>query len=158
MFVGEGPGAEEDRTGRPFVGRSGQLLDKMIVAMGFQREQLYIANVVKLRCADPDDMNGGRLKDRPPTPEEASRGLPVLHQQIAIIRPRVIVTLGAPAVKHLTGTTEGVTRIRGTWLNYRGIPVMPTYHPSFLLRAYTPENRRKVWSDLQLAMGKIKKP
>lgn len=158
MFVGEGPGAEEDRTGRPFVGRSGQLLDKMIVAMGFKREQVYIANVVKLRCAAPDEMSGGRLKDRPPTPEEAARGLPVLHEQIAIIRPRVIVTLGAPAVKHLTGTTEGVTKIRGTWLNYRGIPVMPTYHPSFLLRAYTEDNRRKVWSDLQLAMGKIKKP
>jgi DNA polymerase len=155
MFVGEGPGAEEDRTGRPFVGRSGQLLDKMIVAMGFKREQLYIANVVKLRCADPDEMSG-RLKDRPPTPEEAARGLPVLHQQIAIIRPKVIVTLGAPAVKHLTGTAEGVTKIRGTWLNYRGIPVMPTYHPSFLLRAYTEENRRKVWNDLQLAMGKVK--
>jgi len=158
MFVGEGPGAEEDKTGRPFVGRSGQLLDKMIVAMGFKREQLYIANVVKLRCADPDELAGGRLKDRPPTPEEAARGLPILHQQIAIIRPKVIVTLGAPAVKHLTGTTEGVTKIRGTWLAYRGIPVMPTYHPSFLLRAYTQENRRKVWGDLQLAMGKVKGP
>jgi DNA polymerase len=155
MFVGEGPGTEEDRTGRPFVGRSGQLLDKMIVAMGFKREQVYIANVVKLRCAEPDEVTG-RLKDRPPTPEEAARGLPVLHRQIEIIRPKVIVTLGAPAVKHLTGTTEGVTKIRGTWLNYRGIPVMPTYHPSFLLRAYTEENRRKVWGDLQMAMGKIK--
>jgi DNA polymerase len=155
MFVGEGPGGEEDKTGRPFVGRSGQLLDKMIVAMGFKREQVYIANVVKLRCAEADE--SGRMKDRPPTPEEAARGLPVLHEQIAIIRPKVIVTLGAPAVKHLTGTTEGVTKIRGTWLSYRGIPVMPTYHPSFVLRAYTEENRRKVWSDLQQAMGKIRK-
>ncbi len=162
MFVGEGPGIEEDRTGRPFVGRSGQLLDKMMAAMGFKREELpqgkggaYIANVVKLRCADMDEMTG-RLKDRPPTPEEAARGLPILHQQIEIIRPKVIVTLGAPAVKHLTGTMEGVTKLRGNWLSYRGIPVMPTYHPSFLLRAYTEDNRRKVWSDLQAAMKKIK--
>jgi uracil-DNA glycosylase family 4 len=157
MFVGEGPGIEEDKTGRPFVGRSGQLLDKMINAMGFKREQVYIANVVKLRCADPDEMTG-RLKDRPPTPEEAARGLPVLHRQIEIIRPRVIVTLGAPAVKYLTGTTEGVMKIRGKWHQFRGIPVMPTYHPSFLLRAYTEENRRKVWSDLKLAMTKVDKP
>jgi len=157
MFVGEGPGIEEDKTGRPFVGRSGQLLDKMINAMGFKREQVYIANVVKLRCADPDEMTG-RLKDRPPTPEEAARGLPILHRQIEIIRPHVIVTLGAPAVKYLTGTTEGVMKIRGKWHQFRGIPVMPTYHPSFLLRAYTEENRRKVWSDLKLAMTKVDKP
>ncbi|MCL2647923.1 MAG: uracil-DNA glycosylase [Phycisphaerales bacterium] len=160
MFIGEGPGIEEDRTGRPFVGRSGQLLDKMIAAMGLKRDPtgiadgVYIANVVKLRCADPDPTTG-RLKDRPPTPEEAARGLPVLHQQIAIIRPKVIVTLGAPAIKHLTGTTQGVMSIRGTWFSFRGIPVMPTYHPSFLLRAYTEENRRKVWNDLQLAMKKL---
>lgn len=161
MFVGEGPGIEEDRTGRPFVGRSGQLLDKMIAAMGFKREELpagkggvYIANVVKLRCADFDE-GTGRLKDRPPTPEEAARGLPILHQQIEIVRPQVIVTLGAPAVKYLTGTTEGVMKIRGTWLGFRGIPVMPTYHPSFLLRAYTQENRAKVWSDLQAALKRV---
>jgi len=163
LFVGEGPGIEEDRTGRPFVGRSGQLLDKMIVAMGFQRDPtgagggVYIANVVKLRCAEMDDTTG-RLKDRPPTPEEAARGLPILHKQIEIIRPRVIVTLGAPAIKYVTGTTEGVMKIRGTWHEYRGIPVMPTYHPSFLLRAYTEENRRKVWGDLKLALTKVNKP
>jgi DNA polymerase len=163
LFVGEGPGIEEDRTGRPFVGRSGQLLDKMIGAMGFTRDPsgagggVYIANVVKLRCAEPDETTG-RLKDRPPTPEEAARGLPVLHRQIEIIRPRVIVTLGAPAIKYLTGTTEGVMKIRGKWHQYRGIPVMPTYHPSFLLRAYTEENRRKVWDDLKLALSKTSKP
>ncbi len=163
LFVGEGPGVEEDRTGRPFVGRSGQLLDKMITAMGFQRDPtgagggIYIANVVKLRCAEPDDTTG-RLKDRPPTPEEAARGLPILHRQIEIIRPRVIVTLGAPAIKYLTGTTEGVMKIRGKWHAFRGIPVMPTYHPSFLLRAYTEENRRKVWDDLKLALSKTSKP
>jgi DNA polymerase len=161
LFIGEGPGIEEDKTGRPFVGRSGQLLDKMIAAMGFTREPglhgtggIFIANVVKLRCADPDDATG-RLKDRPPTPEEAARGLPILHRQIEIIRPRAIVTLGAPAIKWLTGTTEGVMKIRGTWFEHRGIPVMPTYHPSFVLRAYTEENRRKVWNDLQAALAKI---
>jgi uracil-DNA glycosylase len=155
MFVGEGPGAEEDRTGRPFVGRSGQLLDKMIVAIGYKRAQVYIGNIVKLRAADWTE-DGRRLQDRPPNPEEVARGIPVLHRQIEIIRPRVIVTLGAPAVKYLTGTTEGVMRIRGTWLSYRGIPVMPTYHPSFVLRAYTEENRRKVWNDLKAAVAKIR--
>jgi len=155
MFVGEGPGAEEDRTGRPFVGRSGQLLDKMIAAVGYQRAQVYIGNIVKLRAADWTE-DGRRLQDRPPNPEEVARGIPFLHRQIEIIRPRVIVTLGAPAVKHLTGTTEGVMKIRGTWLSYRGIPVMPTYHPSFVLRAYTEENRRKVWNDLKAAVAKIR--
>ena len=94
----------------------------------------------------------------PPTPEEVARWIPFLHKQIEILRPKVIVTLGGSAVKYLTGTTEGVTKIRGTWLNYRGIPVMPTYHPSFVLRAYTEENRRKVWSDLQAAQKKITEP
>ncbi len=157
MFVGEGPGAEEDKTGRPFVGRSGQLLDKMISAIGHKREELYIGNVVKLRCAEWTEGPGqGRLQDRPPNPEEVARGIPYLHRQIEIIRPRVLVTLGAPAVKHLTGTTEGVMKIRGKWLQYRGIPVMPTYHPSFVLRAYTEENRRNVWNDLKEAAKKAK--
>jgi uracil-DNA glycosylase len=155
MFVGEGPGSEEDRTGRPFVGRSGQLLDKMIGAIGHKREQVFIGNVVKLRAADWL-ADGSRLQDRPPNPEEVARGIPFLHRQIQIIRPRVIVTLGAPAVKYLTGTTDGVMKIRGTWLSYRGIPVMPTYHPSFVLRAYTEENRRKVWEDLKKAAAKAK--
>jgi uracil-DNA glycosylase len=157
LFVGEGPGAEEDRLGRPFVGRSGQLLDKMIKAMGFQREQIYIANIVKLRCAEWDELSG-RPKDRPPTADEAARGLPFLHRQIEIIRPRVIVTLGAPAIKFLTGETEGVMKIRGHWRDFRGIPVMPTYHPAFVLRAYTEENRRKVWSDLQQVMKLLARP
>jgi len=157
LFVGEGPGAEEDRLGRPFVGRSGQLLDKMIGALKMKRDAtggVFIANIVKLRCAEWDDAHT-RLTDRPPTPEEAARAIPFLHSQIEIIRPKVIVTLGAPAIKYLTGTTQGVTSIRGTWFSYRGIPVMPTYHPAFLLRAYTEENRRKVWSDLQAAQKKI---
>jgi uracil-DNA glycosylase family 4 len=155
LFVGEGPGVEEDKTGRPFVGKSGQMLDKWIAAMGYQREGIYIANVVKLRAADWDQPTA-RLKDRPPTPEEVARSIHILHQQIEIIRPRAIVTLGAPAVKWLTGTTEGVMKIRGTWMHFRGIPLMPTYHPAFVLRAYTTENRGKVWADLQAVMARLK--
>jgi len=154
MFVGEGPGIEEDKTGRPFVGRSGQLLDKQIAAMGLTRGQVFIANIVKLRAAEWDEASE-RLKDRPPTPEEVAKNIHVLHRQIEIIRPKVIVTLGAPAIKWLTHETQGVMTIRGTWKNYRGIAVMPTYHPSFLLRAYTEENRGKVWSDLKQVMAKL---
>lgn len=156
LFIGEGPGVEEDRTGRPFVGRAGQLLDKQIQAMGYQREQVFIANIVKLRAADRDPAEG-RVKDRPPTPEEVARQIHLLHEQIAIIRPQAIVTLGAPAIKWLTGTTEGVMKLRGNWMDYRGIPIMPTYHPAFLLRAYTPDNRRKVWEDLQKVMELVGK-
>jgi DNA polymerase len=154
MFVGEGPGIEEDKTGIPFVGKSGQLLNKMIAAMGLSRQTVYIGNVVKLRSAEPDP-DTGRLRDRPPTFDEVALNIPWLHRQIEIIRPRVIVTLGAPALKYLSGTTESVGRLRGTWLEYRGVPLMPTYHPSFLLRAYTPENRAKVWSDLQQVMARL---
>lgn len=154
MFVGEGPGVEEDKTGIPFVGRSGQLLDKMIIAMGLNRQTVYIGNVVKLRAAERDP-DTGRLRDRPPTPEEVALNIPWLHKQIEIIRPQVIVTLGAPALKYLSDKTDGISRLRGTWLTYRGIALMPTYHPSFLLRAYTPENRAKVWSDLQQVMEKL---
>lgn len=156
MFIGEGPGIEEDRLGRPFVGRSGQLLDKQIAAMGYQREQVFIGNIVKLRSASYDQAEG-RVKDRPPTPEEVARNIPFLHQQIEIIRPQAIVTLGAPAIKWLTGTTVNVSKIRGTWQNYRGIPLMPTFHPAYLLRNYTDDTRRKVWEDLQQVMAKLGK-
>ncbi|NNM87931.1 MAG: uracil-DNA glycosylase [Phycisphaerae bacterium] len=155
MFIGEGPGLEEDRTGRPFVGRAGQLLDKMIVAMGFTREKVYIGNICKLRAASWDDL-AKRLKDRPPTTAEAALGLPWLHQQIAIIQPRVIVTLGLPAIRYLVGVTENMGALRGHWHEYRGIAVMPTYHPAYLLRAYSPENRGKVWSDLQAVVRRLK--
>ena len=154
MFVGEGPGAEEDRLGRPFVGRSGQLLDKMIQAMGLSRQVVYIGNIAKLRAADRDS-NTGRLKDRPPTDGEVRRGIDFLDRQIEIIAPKVIVTLGATALKYMIGRAENVTRVRGVWQSYRGIPLMPTYHPSFLLRAYTPENRAKVWDDLQQVMKRL---
>ena len=153
MIVGEGPGREEDRTGRPFVGRSGELLDKQIQAMGFTREQVYIANVVK--CRPPDN--------RTPTPEEADTcGGNYLRRQIETIRPAVILTLGGPAAKLLlgpSGATAGITRLRGNWHAYTAvdppIPVMPTFHPAYLLRQYTKENRARVWNDLQAVMSKL---
>lgn len=149
MIVGEGPGADEDRTGRPFVGRAGQLLDKQIQAMGFKREDVYIANVVK--CRPPGN--------RAPTPHEAEVCGDYLHRQILTIQPKVILTVGGPAAKLLLNTESGITRIRGNWHRYDRldppIPVMPTFHPAYLLRAYTPENRRKVWDDLQAVMAKL---
>jgi len=154
MFVGDGPGGDEDACGKPFAGRSGQLLDKIIDAMGLRRADVYTSNILKLRTAEPGPENG-RFRDRPPTPAEVELSIPWLHRQIEIIRPKVIVTLGAPALKYLTGTTEGIGRLRGTWFAYRGVPLMPTYPPSFLLRAYTPENRAKVWGDMQKVAEKL---
>lgn len=146
MFVGEAPGAEEDRTGRPFVGRAGQKLDDMIKAMGLRREDVYIANVLKAR--PPDNAT--------PTPEEAERCGPYLREQVGIIRPRVIVALGKPATNYLLGNRDALSSMRGRWANFGDIPVMPTFHPAYLLRAYTRENREKVWSDLQLAMTRLR--
>jgi DNA polymerase len=151
MFVGEAPGEEEDNQGRPFVGRSGQLLDNMIRAMGLSREAVYIANVLKTRPID----------NATPTTEEIEACKPYLLEQIAIIGPRVIVTLGKPAAQCLLNTSEAMSAMRGTWRQVvvtggRAVPVMPTFHPAYLLRAYTPENRAKVWSDLQKAMEKLR--
>lgn len=149
MFVGEGPGQNEDEQGRPFVGRSGDLLDKQIQAMGFERSQVYIANVVK--CRPPNN--------RTPLADEVDACSDYLRRQIEIIRPRVIITLGGPAAKLVLNVKEGITRIRGQWHEYPGVnpavPVMPTFHPAFLLRQYTKENRAKVWSDLKKALEQI---
>ena len=145
MFIGEGPGFDEDRLGRPFVGKAGQLLDKMITAMQFTREGVYICNIVK--CRPP----GNRV----PMPEEAEACLPYLKAQIALVSPQVIVLLGATAAHYLLGRQEGITRLRGRWLDYDGIPVMPTYHPAFLLRK--PEAKRDAWNDLQQVMAKFNK-
>ena len=145
LFVGEGPGADEDIQGEPFVGRAGKKLDEMIVAIGLERKDVYIANVVK--CRPPDN--------RAPQPDEVATCSPFLFEQIAAIRPRVIVTLGAPAAKLLLDTKVGITRLRGIWHSYCGIPLMPTFHPAYLLRAYTPENRRKVWEDLKAARARM---
>jgi DNA polymerase len=152
MFIGEAPGEDEDREGKPFVGRSGQLLNKMIEAMGLSRETVYICNVLKTRP----------LNNATPTPTEIDACAPYLHEQVAIIRPEAIVTLGLPAAKAVLRcpptATMGALRSQWASMTLPGgvqIPVMPTYHPAFLLRSYTPENRAKVWSDLQLVMERL---
>jgi uracil-DNA glycosylase len=150
VFVGEAPGEEEDRTGRPFVGRAGQLLGKMIAAMGLSREQVYICNVLKTRP----------LNNATPTPREIEVCSPYLFEQVGIIAPEAIVTLGLPATKAILKTEGSMGSLRGRWSNMRladgrKFPVLPTYHPSFVLRSYTPENRGKVWSDLQLVMERL---
>jgi uracil-DNA glycosylase family 4 len=150
MFVGEAPGEQEDLTGRPFVGRAGDLLQKMITAMGLTREGVYIANVLKVR--PPNNAT--------PTPEEAQASAPFLFEQIDIVRPEAIVTLGLPASRLLLETTASMASLRGLWATFttpsgHAVPVMPTYHPAFLLRAYTTENRAKVWSDLQKVVERL---
>ncbi len=146
MFVGEGPGRDEDEQGEPFVGRAGQLLDKQIAAMRLSRADVYIANIVK--CRPP----GNRV----PTPDEADQCVPYLLRQIQIIQPKVIVGLGATAVKYLLNDPRiAITRTRGQWRKFHDIDFMPTFHPAYLLRQYTTENRQRVWSDLQAVMAKL---
>jgi DNA polymerase len=145
FFIGEGPGETEDNTGRPFVGRAGELLDKMIAGMGLRREQVFIANIVK--CRPP----GNRV----PAPDEVAACTPYLVRQLEIIRPRVIVTLGLPSAKYMLKVNQTMGHLRGVWHDWRGIKLMPTYHPAFLLRAYTPENRAAVWSDLKQVMAEV---
>ncbi len=144
MFIGEGPGRDEDLKGRPFVGRAGDLLDKMIGALGLKREDVYIANCVK--CRPPDN--------RTPTPQESQRCLGYLKRQIELIQPKVIVTLGATPLRELLGITTGITKVRGQWQRLEmlgGLPVMPTFHPAYVLRQYTKEVRAAVWEDLKAA-------
>jgi DNA polymerase len=144
LFIGEGPGRDEDLKGRPFVGKAGELLDKMLGAIGLARSQVYIANIVK--CRPPDN--------RTPSGAEAQTCLPYLKRQIELLRPRVIVTLGATPLRELLGVQTGITRVRGQWQQLDllgGIPVMPTFHPAYVLRQYTQEVRRAVWSDLVAA-------
>lgn len=145
-FVGEGPGADEDRLGKPFVGKAGQLLDKMVVAMGYGRDDVYVCNVVK--CRPPDN--------RKPTDEEMAACLPYLRAQLELVDPKCIVALGATGVQGMLGTSMGITRLRGTWKLYEGrTPVMPTFHPAYLLRS--PEHKRHVWEDLQQVMRQLGK-
>ncbi len=145
MFVGEGPGAEEDAQGLPFVGKAGELLDKMIGAMGYARDDVYIANVLK--CRPPGN--------RKPEATEMASCEAYLQKQIDLVQPRVIVALGATAIEGLL-KVSGITKLRGTWRLYRGeIPVMPTFHPAYLLR--TPADKRLVWADLQQVMVKLGK-
>lgn len=148
MFIGEGPGETEDNTGRPFVGRAGEMLNKWIAAMGLRREQVYIANIVK--CRPP----GNRV----PAPDEVVTCTPFLERQIEIIRPKVIVTLGLPATQHMIQEKVTMGRVRGTWKNFRGIRLMPTFHPAYVLRQYTSQTRAAVWNDLQMVMQELGLP
>jgi DNA polymerase len=144
MFVGEAPGADEDATGVPFVGRAGQLLTKMIESgMGLARSDVYIANVLK--CRPPGNRN--------PEPAEIASCRPYLDAQIALVKPSVLVALGKFASQFLLETDEPISRLRGRWGSRRGIPVMPTYHPSFLLRQ--PEKKKEAWEDLQQVLRKL---
>jgi DNA polymerase len=154
MFVGEAPGADEDAQGEPFVGRAGQLLTRIIETMGLNRDRVYIANILKCRPNTP----GQNAGNRKPTPTEMVTCLPYLLEQIDIIRPKVLVGLGATAVEGLMGKIEGITRLRGRWLEFRGTPLMPTYHPAYLLRNQAPSERRKVWEDMLEVMARLGLP
>jgi len=154
MFVGEAPGADEDQQGEPFVGKAGQLLTKIIQAMGLRRDQVYIANILKCRPDTPGQSAGNRK----PTPEEMQTCIPYLHAQIDVIQPKVLIALGATAVEGLLGKTEGITRLRGNWKTYRNIPLMPTYHPAYLLRNQAMSEKRRVWEDMLQVMEKAAIP
>jgi DNA polymerase len=154
MFVGEAPGADEDEKGEPFVGRAGQLLTKIILATGLSRADVYIANILKCRPDTPGQSAGNRK----PTPDEMATCIPYLHEQIDLIRPKVLVALGATAVDGLLGKTLGITKLRGNWQTYRGTPLMPTYHPAYLLRNQAMSEKRKVWEDILAVMEKLEIP
>jgi DNA polymerase len=147
LFVGEGPGEQEDRQGLPFVGRAGELLTQMIEkGLRVPRSAVYICNIVK--CRPPNN--------RTPLADEVATCRTFLDGQIDAVRPKVIVALGKPATSLLLGRDVSITRVRGIWQEYRGHPLMPTFHPAFLLRQYTPENRRLVWEDLKAALGRAR--
>ena len=154
MFVGEAPGADEDEQGEPFVGKAGQLLTKIIQATGLSRADVYIANILKCR----PDTSGQTAGNRKPTSDEMATCIPYLHEQIDLIRPKVIVALGGTAVEGLLGKTIGITKLRGTWKTYRGTPLMPTYHPAYLLRNQSLSEKRRVWEDMLAVMEKLEMP
>lgn len=156
MFVGEAPGADEDERGEPFVGRAGQLLTKIIQTMGLDRDKVYIANILKCRPDTPGSESG----NRPPTPEEMVNCFPFLNRQIDLIQPGVIVALGATAMEGLFGKIPGmgITKARGRFREYKGVPVMPTYHPSYLLRNNQLSVKREVWEDMLQVMDRLAMP
>jgi uracil-DNA glycosylase len=154
MFVGEAPGADEDRQGEPFVGRAGELLTKIIQTMGFQRSEVYIANVLKCR----PDMPPGAPGNRQPTQGEMETCLPYLRQQIEHIQPKVMVALGATAMRGLFGKVEQMKLMRGRWHLFGPIPVMATFHPSYLLRNQALSEKRKVWEDMLQVLGRLGHP
>jgi DNA polymerase len=154
MFIGEAPGADEDRQGEPFVGRAGQLLTRIIETMGFTRDEIYIANVLKCRPNMPASEPGNRR----PTPAEMATCLPFLTEQIEIIGPKVLVALGATAVEGLLKIREPMGKLRGRWHSYRETPLMITFHPSFLLRNQSKAVKRNVWEDMLLVLERLERP
>jgi uracil-DNA glycosylase len=154
MFVGEAPGADEDERGEPFVGKAGQLLTRIIQTMGLDRSTVYIANILKCRPDTPDQPSGNRK----PTADEMKTCLPYLLAQIDIIQPKVLVALGATAVEGLLGRTSGISRLRGHWQSFRDIPVMPTYHPAYLLRNQSLGVKREVWEDMLQVLERLGLP
>jgi len=148
FFIGEGPGENEDLSGRPFVGRAGEMLNKWIAAMGLKREQVFIANIVK--CRPP----GNRV----PAPDEVATCTPYLQRQLEIVRPKVIVTLGLPSAKYMLQSNSTMGRLRGQWHEWRGVKLMPTFHPAYVLRSYTNEVRAAVWDDLKKVMAEVGLP
>ncbi len=151
MFVGEAPGADEDRQGEPFVGRAGELLTKIIQTMGYQRSEVYIANVLKCR----PDLPPGTPGNRQPTPAEMATCLPYLREQIELIRPKVMVALGGTAMRGLFGKEEPMKQMRGRWHLFGSIPVMATFHPSYLLRNQALSLKRQVWEDMLLVLERL---
>jgi uracil-DNA glycosylase family 4 len=154
MFVGEAPGVDEDQQGEPFVGRAGQLLTRILKAMNFAREDVYIANILKCRPDTP----AGSFGNRAPTPGEMQTCRPYLVEQIDIIQPRVLVALGAVAVEGLLGTRATMRELRGRWHSYNSIPLMITYHPAYLLRNQAPSEKRKVWEDMLQVLERLERP
>ena len=154
VFVGEAPGADEDAQGRPFVGRAGQLLDKIISAMGMKRSDVFICNILK--CRPPEN--------RDPRPDEVAHCLPFLQQQLEIIEPEIIVALGAHAARTLLENTKSIGELRGRFQEYypglgkQPIKLMATYHPAYLLRSYSPENRRRIWEDMKKVLAELNLP
>jgi len=154
VFVGEGPGADEDAQGQPFVGRAGKLLDKIIAAMGLKRSDVFICNILKCRAPD----------NRDPRPEEIISCLPYLQRQIEIIKPDIIVALGAHAAKTLLETNKSIGQLRGRFHTYcagigqPAIKLMATYHPAYLLRSYSPDNRKRVWDDMKKVLSELGLP
>jgi len=148
MFVGEAPGADEDQQGEPFVGAAGQLLTRIIKTMGLSRETVYIANILKCRPDTPGQAYGNRK----PTGDEMKTCLPFLLAQIELIRPRVMVALGATAIEGLLGKADAIGKLRGKFLTFRDIPLMPTFHPAYLLRNQALTEKRKVWEDMLQVM------
>ncbi|HEY2143577.1 MAG TPA: uracil-DNA glycosylase [Candidatus Udaeobacter sp.] len=154
MFIGEAPGVDEDRQGEPFVGRAGQLLTRIIKAMQFAREDVYIANILKCR----PDTTPGSFGNRAPTPIEMQTCRPYLVEQIEIIQPKVLVALGAVAVEGLLGMRGTMRELRGRWHAYNGVPLMITYHPAYLLRNQAPSEKRKVWEDMLQVLERLERP